>query len=193
MSDPNTNSNPELDPKLDAEAAGQEETHEGAPLAEGAEKVLEEWKNKVVYLAAEMENMKKRFVREKADVIKMANEELIKAMIPVFDNLDLGLKSIKNMESKIEGEANAKIFANLMKGVEMTLSHFQQTLERVGVQAVPSVGKPFDPSLHEAMGQTSAPEFEDNHVSSEFQKGFSLNGRVIRTAKVMVNKKVSAN
>ncbi|MEO5668429.1 MAG: nucleotide exchange factor GrpE [Bdellovibrionota bacterium] len=188
MSDTNTNSDPELDPKEGAEAS---ETLEGQTTSD-ADRVVDEWKNKVVYLAAEMENMKKRFVREKSDVIKMANEELIKAMIPVFDNLDLGLKAIRDMEAKADGEPN-KIVANLVKGVEMTLTHFQQTLERAGVQKIESIGKPFDPSLHEAMGQSSTEGFEDNQVSAEFQKGFSLHGRVIRPAKVIINKKVSAS
>jgi molecular chaperone GrpE len=181
MSDTNANSNPELDPQQEGAA------EEASPSAE-ADRVLEEWKNKVVYLAAEMENMKKRFVREKSDVIKMANEELLKAMIPVFDNLDLGLKAIRDMETKAEGDG-AKVVANLMKGVEMTLTHFQQTLERAGVHKIESIGKPFDPGQHEAMGQSTTEGFEDNHVSAEFQKGFALHGRVIRPAKVIVNKK----
>jgi len=189
MSDPNTNSNPELDPKEGAEAAAEVIPEQ---QQESADRVVEEWKNKVVYLAAEMENMKKRFVREKGEVIKMANEELIKAFIPVFDNLDLGLKAIRDMEVKTEGSDN-KLIANLVKGVEMTLTHFQQTLERAGAQVIESVGKPFDPGLHEAMGQSTQNDVEDNHVSAEFQKGFSLHGRVIRSAKVIVNKKSSVN
>lgn len=193
MSDPNTNSNPELD----AASASVEATVDDSGAIDAAtvsehQKAIDEWKNKVVYLAAEMENMKKRFVREKGEVIKMANEELIKAFIPVFDNLDLGLKAIRDMEAKAENSDN-KLITNLVKGVEMTLTHFQQTLERAGAQVIESVGKPFDPGLHEAMGQSTQNDVEDNHVSAEFQKGFSLHGRVIRSAKVIVNKKSSVN
>jgi molecular chaperone GrpE len=200
MSETNSNPNAAQDPKTEAahetdqemkqESAQEQMTEQDS--AAGPDPVIEEWRNKVTYLAAEMENMKKRFVREKADVIRMANEELLKAMIPVFDNLDLGLKAIRDMESKAEGDG-ARIVANLMKGVEMTLTHFQQTLERAGVQKIESIGKPFDPMLHEAMGQSSEANVEDNHVSAEFQKGFSLHGRVVRPAKVIVNKKPSAN
>ncbi len=189
MSDTNTHPDAEQDPKNPEQTEASSVSEEGSA---GAEAVVEEWKNKVAYLAAEIENMKKRFVREKADVIRMANEELLKAMIPVYDNLDLGLKAIRDMEAKTEGDG-AKIVANLLKGVEMTLTHFQQTLERVGVQRIDSIGKPFDPTLHEAMGQSSEADVDDNHVSAEFQKGFLLHGRVLRPARVIVNKKASAN
>ena len=192
MSDTNSNPNSELDPASAEATADETVSSEGAAPVSDQQAVLDEWKNKVVYLAAEMENMKKRFVREKSEVIKMANEELLKAFIPVFDNLDLGLKAIRDMEAKSEGGDN-KVFANLIKGVEMTLTHFQQTLERAGVQIIESVGKPFDPGLHEAMGQSTQNDVEDNHVSAEFQKGFSLHGRVVRSAKVIVNKKASVN
>ena len=199
MTDTNANSNPE-DINQAAQSEHDEAAQNSAAEAQGADAsssshassddLVNEWKNKAAYFAAEMENMKKRFVREKADVIKMANEELIRAILPVFDNLDLALKSIRDNEKKAEATQSeaGKVFANLLKGVEMTLQHFQQTLERSGVQIVSSVGQPFDPSLHEAMGQSSDEKFGDNHVSSEFQKGFVLHGRVIRTAKVIVNK-----
>jgi molecular chaperone GrpE len=193
MSETNTNSNPETEPQQEASAEPVAAQNQDAAPVAADQQVLDEWKNKVVYLAAEMENMKKRFAREKGEVIKMANEELIKAFIPVFDNLDLGLKAIRDMEAKSEGGGDNKVFANLVKGVEMTLTHFQQTLERAGVQVIESVGKPFDPGLHEAMGQSSQNDVENNHVSAEFQKGFSLHGRVIRSAKVIVNKKDVAN
>lgn len=192
MTDTNANSNP--DSRAPDTGENEEMKPQDAAAAESAEKpsseeLVGEWKNKAAYLAAEIDNMKKRFVREKADVIRMANEELIRAILPVFDNLDFALKSIRDMEEKAEENIqNNKVFMNLLKGVEMTLVHFQQTLERVGVQHINSVGTPFDPSLHEAMGQSSDGKHEDNHVSSEFQKGFSLHGRVIRTAKVIVNK-----
>lgn len=206
MTDTNANSNPEVEKRSEAEAEvgtqvdGQSESQaesqqaanqqtESQATSPNLEDLVSEWKNKAAYLAAEIDNMKKRFVREKAEVIKMANEELIRAILPVYDNLDLALKSIRDVEQKAENNLHGnKLFVNLLKGVEMTLTHFQQTLERVGVQKLESVGTPFDPSLHEAMGQSSDENFEDNHVSSEFQKGFILHGRVIRPAKVIVNK-----
>lgn len=191
MTDTNTNSENEVNEPVaegspqDSHANGNE-TVDGAPSAEA---LVTEWKTKAAYFAAEMENMKKRFIREKSEVIKMANEDLIRTILPVFDNLDLALKSIRDLEqNKDDSLQSNKVFGNLLKGVEMTLSHFQQTLERVGVQKIDSVGTPFDPSLHEAMGQSSDSQIKNEFVSSEFQKGFLLHGRVIRTAKVIVNK-----
>ncbi len=152
------------------------------------EEVAAEWREKVAYLAAEMENMKKRFARERGELIKMANEELIKNLLPVYDNLDLALKSIRETEEKVEANSKDSLVGNLLKGVDMTLVHFQNTLERLGVKLVESEGKPFDPAHHEAMGQSSDENAEDNVVTSEFQKGFTLHGRVIRPARVIVNK-----
>ena len=167
------------------------------PAEPTPEEVIGQWKEKVTYLAAEIENMKKRFVRERTDLMKMANEDLIKGILPVFDNLDLALKSIREAEAKAEGKVDAesegaKLFANLLKGVDMTLVHFQQTLERLGVQHVDAEGEVFDPSKHEAMGQSTEEGVADNVVTSQFQKGFTLHGRVIRPAKVVVNKNTKA-
>ncbi len=173
--------------------AAQQTDAEGQETAEPEKDPLDEWREKVTYLAAEMENMKKRFVRERGELIKMANEELIKGILPVFDNLDLALKSIRDSEKKEEAKGEGDgIVANLLKGVDMTLVHFQQTLDRLGVKTVESEGKPFDPSMHEAMGQSADENFDDGVVTSEFQKGFTLHGRVIRPARVIVNKVTKA-
>jgi molecular chaperone GrpE len=154
-----------------------------------AKELLEEWKNKAAYLAAEMDNMRKRFIRERGEVIKMANEDLLKAILPVFDNLLLGLKSVRDVEAKAEGTVkDHPILANLLKGVDMTLVHFEQTLDRTGVKAIEAVGKEFDPNIHEAVGESSDPAVANNIVTAEAQRGFSLHGRVIRPARVIVNK-----
>jgi molecular chaperone GrpE len=145
----------------------------------------DEWKNKAAYLAAELDNMRKRFVRERTDLVKMANEELIKNLIPVFDNLLLGLKSIRDAEDALKEH---KLFGSLLKGVDMTATHFEQTLDRVGVKGIDSVGKTFDPNFHEAVGESADPSKGANEITGEFQKGFILHGRVLRPARVIVNK-----
>jgi molecular chaperone GrpE len=113
-------------------------------------------------------------------------------MIPVYDNLFLALRSIRESLEKKEGRegigAAEKLFENLLKGVEMTFQHFEQTLDRVGVKVVEAVGKEFDPTVHEAVGQSDDSKFENNVVTAEFQRGFMLNGRVLRPARVVVNK-----
>ena len=151
--------------------------------------VVNELKAKIAYLSAEIDNMKKRAVREKSDIIRFANEELIKQMLPVIDNLNLAVKAAKDAEAKVEAIVkDHPLFSGLLKGVDMTLKHFEQTLEQVGVQTVKALGANFDPSFHEAVGQATTEDHPDNHVTGEMQKGFILNGRLLRPARVIVNK-----
>jgi len=158
-----------------------------APVDQAAE-----WKNKAAYLSAEIENMRKRFAREKLNDLKFANEEVIKKFLPVLDCLELALKAAKDSETKLDPALrDSAFFVSLMKGLDMTLKVFEQTLESAGCSALKSVGENFDPSQHEALGQSQNPDLGDNVVSQVLQRGFSLSGRVIRTSKVMVNKVVN--
>jgi len=173
-----------------AEPVKTAEVLESAPTQES---MIDEWKNRAAYLAAEMDNMRKRFVRDRTDVIKSANEDLLKGILPVYDNLFLALRSIRESTERKEarGENPAgveKLFDNLLKGVEMTFTHFEQTLDRVGVKAVDAVGKEFDPSVHEAVGQSADANYAENVVTAELQRGFALHGRLLRAARVIVNK-----
>lgn len=147
-----------------------------------------EWKNRVAYLSAEIENMRKRFMREKSEVIRFANEGLLKAILPVMDNLQLAFQAAAPKKVEKEGAAESPHMQALLKGLEMTIKHFEQNLEQLGVQGIPSVGTAFDPAIHEAMGQASEPTLAADHVATEVQKGYTLNGRVLRPAKVLVNK-----
>ncbi len=172
-----------------AAASPSDEAMPAAADGLAGEAALEEWKNKVSYLAAEIENMRKRFVREKTEVVKYANEELIKTLLPVVDNLFLAVKAMKDSESKLDATVRENsVVNNLFKGVDMTLKHFESTLEQIGVKAVHSEGQAFDPTVHEAVGQASDPTHKDNHISSVLQRGWTLHGRVIRPARVFVNK-----
>jgi molecular chaperone GrpE len=185
---------------LNSESAGASEGSSGATPEAGAatgststpESLVEEWKNRAVYLAAEMDNMRKRFIRDRADLIKSANEDLLKNVLPVYDNLFLALRSIRETNERKEAREHAgtaeKLFDNLLKGVEMTFNHFEQTLDRVGVKAVDAIGKEFDPMIHEAVGQSADANYAENVVTAELQRGFSLYGKPLRTARVIVNK-----
>ncbi len=180
------------DTSLEDSEGAKSTSSEAAAETVSPETLLSEWKNRAAYLAAEMDNMRKRFVRDRADIIKSANEDLLKGLLPVYDNLFLALRSIRETiekKEKADGVAAAeKLFENLLKGVEMTFQGFEQNLDRVGVKVLEAVGEKFDPSIHEAVGQSSDANFEDNVVTAEFQRGFMLNGRVLRTARVIVNK-----
>ncbi len=149
---------------------------------------IEEWKARVAYLAAEVENMRKRFAREKIEIIRLANEELIKKLLPVFDNLELASKAARDQMNRLETHLKeSPVVDNLVKGVEMTFKHFEQTLDSVGVKAVKSVGETFNPSVHEAVSQSQDEKHPNNTVTTEFQKGFDFQGKILRPAKVVVN------
>ncbi len=155
---------------------------------------LLEWKSKYSYLLADVENMKKRNAKERLDLVRFANEELLKKLFPVLDNLEFAVKAVQDAGVKMEESLRSNaMFSNLVKGVEMTLKHFEQTLEQLGVQPVQGIGSSFDPEKHEAIGQSSDPSLPADVVSSQMQRGFLLHGKVLRTARVIVNKNESSS
>ncbi|TYO96817.1 molecular chaperone GrpE [Geothermobacter ehrlichii] len=138
-------------------------------------------KNWDLYLRsqADMENFRKRMQREKQEMARFANEGLLRELLPVMDNLQRAVDHAREEQA----EATA-----LLEGVEMTLSQFARTLEKFGVTPVEAIGKPFDPSCHEAMGQVVSEEVPPNTVAQELQKGYRLHDRLLRPALVMVSK-----
>lgn len=127
---------------------------------------------------AEMDNLRKRTIREKEDVTRFANEGILREILPVIDNL----------ERAVEHAATADQNGGLFEGVRMTLSQFSQVLKRFGVEAVETVGKPFDPAYHQAMGQLESADHPVNTVIVEMQKGYQLNDRLLRPAFVLLAK-----
>ena len=128
---------------------------------------------------AEMENMKKRFQKDKQDLIKYGNETLTKQLLPVADNLEKALDHSKD-EKSIEA---------LREGVDLTLKGLINVLEKAGVEVVEAVGAPFDPNFHEAVSEQADDRAAPGTVLKELQKGYLLNQRLIRPAMVIVNKK----
>lgn len=145
---------------------------------EEKEKEAKENYERMLRVAADLENYKKRALKEKEEWTKFANEDLIKAILPFVDNLERAV----NHAEKVE-DANV-----LIEGVRLTLKQLHQTLNRFGVSPVESVGKPFDPAIHEAMLVVETDQHEPNQVLEEFQKGYFLNDRLIRPATVSVAK-----
>ncbi len=138
----------------------------------------EDFKAKYYYLAAEVENMRKRFEREKESLLKYGNEKVLSNLIEVVDNFDLTVNSLKNdNDDKVQ---------NIMKGIEMIRSQFINVLKQNGLTPVESLGKPFDPNFHEAVAQAPAEGKEDQEVITEYQRGYLLNGRLLRASKVVV-------
>lgn len=161
-----------------------QETEEDTSAREGQEETvaqedeLQKAKDKYLRLFAEFENYKRRTARERIDLIGRSTEELMTALLPVLDDFDRAMKSMQ--------EANE--VAGLMEGVELIHNKLRKTLEQKGLQEMEStVGQPLDTDFHEAITQIPAPEDDlKGKVVDEVEKGYLLNDRVIRYAKVVV-------
>ncbi len=138
----------------------------------------EDFKAKFYYLAAEMENMKRRFERERESQLKFGNEKILSHLISVVDNFDLTVNALRSdNDDKVQ---------NIVKGIDMIRNQFLNVLKDNGLTSVESVGKIFDPNFHEAVAQAPAEGKENQEIITEYQKGYILNGRLLRAAKVVV-------
>jgi molecular chaperone GrpE len=163
------------------EAAGEKIDREPADKTEArlAEKTREasEYFDKWIRLQAEFENYKKRIQKEKSDQMRFGNEALLRAVLPVLDNL----------ERAIEHGKNAREAGPLLAGVEITLRQLLNALEQFGVKPILAAGEVFDPEKHEAVSQMES-DFESDRVISEVQKGYLFHERLLRPAKVIVSR-----
>ena len=132
-----------------------------------------------IHCQADIENMKKRFQKEKESLIKYSNESLIKQFLTVVDNLEKAVIHAKD----------EKTFSALKEGVELTLKGLVDTLKKVGVEEIKASGELFDPNLHEAIFQEEDNTTKPGTIIQEIQKGYLLNKRLIRPSLVSVSKK----
>ncbi len=144
---------------------------------EQARKEAQEHYDKLLRLAAEFENYKKRMEREQQNALKYAEENILKELLPTLDNLERAME-----EGRKAGEGKA-----LLEGVEMTLKGLLATLEKFGLSPIDSVGQAFDPNYHEALTMEPSEDVPANHVIREFQKGYRYKERLLRAAKVVVS------
>ena len=138
--------------------------------------------DKYLRLAAEFDNYKRLSQRDQRDQIKFGNEQLLKELLPVVDNLERAIKSAKD-----NGSNDA-----LIQGVELTLKQLVGILTKFGVTPVESVGRPFDPTTQQAVAQVESDMVPEHNVVEEFQKGYLLHDRILRAAMVSVSKGGSA-
>jgi molecular chaperone GrpE len=138
---------------------------------------LAESKEKYLRLYADFENLRRRTAKEKLDYLKSANEEIIKVILPVIDDFERAQKSGATIDD-----------ASVVKeGMQLIYNKLYKTLENKGLKPMESVGKSFDPDLHESITQIPAPK-EDlkGKVIDEVEKGYFLNDKVLRFAKVII-------
>jgi len=129
----------------------------------------EDFKAKYYYLAAEIENMRRRSEREKENLLKFGNEKVLSGLVGVVDNFDLTVNALRADNDMIRAQ-------------------FLDVLKQNGLTQVEALGKKFDPNFHEALSQAPAEGKEDEEIIQVYQQGYSLNGRLLRAAKVVVVK-----
>lgn len=164
-----------------SEEASAETAIEEDPVVVLQAKADENWNN-YLRAAAELENVRKRSARDVDNARKFALDRFGADLLAVRDSLELGLQADVSADAE-----------QLKKGSEATLNLLTQTMERFGIAEVDPQGEPFDPELHEAMTMQPSAEVEPGSVLTVFQKGYTLNGRLLRPARVVVAQEPAAS
>jgi molecular chaperone GrpE len=175
MAEPNDN--PENASVAGDEAEGSEPASTKDPLTEAKADALR-FKEQWMRSAADFDNFRKRSRKELEDTRKAGREELLKDLLPVFDNLERAMTSAER----------ATEVKPVSDGLKLVLRQFTDTLGRSGIAKVPTVGQPFDPSMHEAIQQVETDDVAPGTVMAEVQPGYLQGERLVRAAMVVVSK-----
>ena len=143
---------------------------------EQAEKKAQENWELMLRTRAEMENLRKRTEKDLENAHKYGMEKFVNEMLPVKDSMEMGLA------------AEDVTVESLHEGMKLTMNMFNTTFEKLNVKEINPLNEPFDPELHQAMTMVPNPDMEPNTVMDVMQKGYTLNGRLIRPAMVVVSK-----
>jgi molecular chaperone GrpE len=168
------------------ESAAAEGTDEGVEVnteelvkqLEEARAKAEEYRDQMLRMQADLDNQRKRASREVENAHKYALEKFAKELLGVRDSLELGVAAAQEADANVE---------KLREGKELTLKMLQQAMEKFSIEVVDPVGDKFDPELHQAMTMQPSDEHPANTVLQVIQKGYTLNGRLIRPAMVIVS------
>jgi molecular chaperone GrpE len=171
-----------------AEDAGEAETAsaddppaevqpQGDPLEEARAEAAR-FRDQLLRTAADFDNFRKRARRDEKDAERRSREEFLRELLPVFDNLE---RATQHAEA-------ASDVKSLADGITMVMRQFEDTLQKLGVERVKSVGEAFDPAVHEAIQHQETTEFEPGTVAAEYQAGYRVGDRVVRPALVVVAK-----
>lgn len=159
----------------DTQAEQEVNTLEGELAKVQAE--LDSKSKEYLFLAAEFDNYRKRTLKEKAEIIKNGGENVLKGLLPIVDDFERGLKAA-------ESDSDAK---SVLEGMTLIYNKLIKFMESMGVKAMNTTGESFDPELHEAIAQVPAPSEEmKGKVLDTVQKGYMINDKVLRHAKVAV-------
>ena len=163
------------------EGDGAGDEAQGAPEPDPLEAALAEsakLKDQLLRTAADFDNFRKRARRDEAESARKGREDLLRDLLPVFDNL----------ERATAHAGTATDVQSLADGVKMVMRQFEDVLGRLGIERVAGVGSPFDPTVHEAIQQLETDEYAPGSVAAEVQAGYQMGERLIRAAMVVVAK-----
>ena len=165
----------DLDAEIVEELLGEDQLSETEELQEQVSKANDQ----VLRVQAEMQNVRRRVERDVENAHKYALDKFTAELLPVVDNLERALSTIDAADDAQKAVAT---------GLELTLKSFFDVLGRFKIEVVDPAGQPFDADLHQAVSMVPNPDLEPNTVMDVFQKGYTLNGRLVRPAMVVVSK-----
>ena len=154
----------------------EDEVHSGPKNLKEAQAQIDELNDRLLRLTAEYDNFRKRSQREKNESRQFANQHLLEKQLPVLDNFEMALTAAENADPAIRD------------GVQMIYDQFLSVLKEAGVEGIDAGGELFDPNVHEAISQKETTEVEEGTVVQQVQRGYKLNDRLVRPARVIVAK-----
>lgn len=148
----------------------------------------EVYRDRLIRLQADFDNYRKRIARDKVDMIKSANADLLSAMLPALDHIDHALASLeKTVATPADGEPSTTEPNPYIEGFKLIQNELLRGLDKFGLKPIESIGKPFDVEYHEALSKMPSDDIAPEHVLFEVRKGYTLNGKVLRAAQVIVS------
>ena len=180
MTEPETSiPTPETDPAVTAEESLPVENASPEASADPLTQALadaDKWKDLAYRSQAELDNFRKRATREAQETRAYANGELLRSILPILDNFEMGLEAARAESEK----------SMIFMGMQMVHRQFLEFLKDFGVQEIESQGKPFDPNVHEAVSQEVTTEHPDGSIIRVTRRGYRLKERMLRPASVIV-------
>jgi len=169
-------------PEEGSASAACESAELAARLAEKEKEAAANY-DKYLRAVAELDNYKKRAAKEKSEIMKYGKEDIIRDLLPFIDSIDRAL----------EHADNANDIQSFKDGLKLMQEQLLAGLKKHGVEKIECCGKEFDPNFHDAFMQVDHEQFEDNRIISELERGYLLNGRLLRPSRVSVCKKINKN
>ena len=163
----------------------EETTEDENTQEDNLEKEIETLKEEKIRLLAEMENLRKRFEREKVETIKFGSINLARDILSPGDNLERALDALP------EDENHSESIKNLIDGLKMVLKEYKSALEKHGVKKIETLNQKFDHNFHQAMMEVENNDVKEGTVVQEVQSGYTMHDRLLRAAMVGVSKKTA--